>query len=533
MISEKNKKSHEHSTGVHSAIIALAIFLCRISGFVRQRIFGHYLGISDAADIFNTSFRIPNLLQNLFGEGALSSSFIPVYSRLMSEGKKKEADAVAGALISFMSLVVAALVCAGIAAAPMLVRIIAPGFEGAKHEQTIQLVRILFPGAGLLVLSAWCLGILNSHGRFFLSYAAPIVWNGAIIVLLIIAGGSDPYSTIHYASWGSVLGSALQFIVQLPMVISLMGIPRFSLSTKLKSLRTVLKNFIPALMTRGVVQIASFIDAGIASLLGSGAVAIISCAQTIYTLPVSLFGMAVSAAELPAMSRQSHTGSDFTALRERINKALARVAFFVIPSAVALFVLGDVITAALYQTGRFDALSVRFVWGALAGASIGLLASTMGRLYSSAFFALHNTRTPLRFAVIRLSIGAPTCYLLARYAPGFLHVDQQWGCVGITLASGTAGWIEYHLLKHTLGKIIGKTGIAFSHLIKLYAAAIIAAGAAAGIKIFLSLLTHFHPIINGAMIIALFGVVYFTCALMLKIREANALFARIRRITRI
>src|SRR6185312_6370873 len=150
-------------------------------GLVRDRVFAHYFGNSDAADAFRAAFRVPNILQNLFGEGVLSASFIPVYSRLLAEEDEEESGRVAGAVGAVLALTASLLVVAGMLAAPWLIWVIAPGFHGEKRDLTIHLVRILFPGAGLLVFSAWCLGILNSHRKFLLSYTAPVIWNFAII----------------------------------------------------------------------------------------------------------------------------------------------------------------------------------------------------------------------------------------------------------------------------------------------------------------------------------------------------------------
>src|SRR5438094_5615241 len=177
-------------TGKSAIFVATGILISRLAGLVRARVFSHYFGLqSDAADAFNAAFRIPNFLQNLFGEGALSASFIPVYAALVARGERKDADRVAGAVGALLALVVAVLVLVGVLATPLLIAAIAPGFTGEKRELTIQLVRILFPGAGLLVLSAWCLGVLNSHHRFLLSYTAPVVWNAAMIATLAIFGG--------------------------------------------------------------------------------------------------------------------------------------------------------------------------------------------------------------------------------------------------------------------------------------------------------------------------------------------------------
>ena len=195
-------------TGRFAALVAAGILLSRLFGLVRQRFLSHYLGLGAAADAFNVAFRIPNSLQNLFGEGVLSASFIPVYARLLAQGDEKEATRVANAIGTLLALTMAVLVLLGILASPILVDVIAPGFEGATRDLTVRLVRILFPGVGVLVLCAWCLGVLNSHRRFFLSYTAPVVWNLAIIGSLAWFGGRvGEFSLAVVAAWGAVVGA--------------------------------------------------------------------------------------------------------------------------------------------------------------------------------------------------------------------------------------------------------------------------------------------------------------------------------------
>src|ERR671921_854978 len=231
-----------------SVLIAAGILLSRVAGLIRLRVFSHYFGItSEAADAFNAAFRIPNFLQNLFGEGVLSASFIPVYARLLGRGEEEDARRVAGAVFSLLAVASALLVLLGVVLTPALIGLIAPGFAGSKREITIRLVRILFPGAGLLVLSAWCLGVLNSHRRFFLSYTAPVLWNVAIIGTLLVFGNSvHGYDLAGYTAWGSVAGSALQFGVQLPLVLRLLGRLNLDFQRRSAAVRTVLRNFGPA-----------------------------------------------------------------------------------------------------------------------------------------------------------------------------------------------------------------------------------------------------------------------------------------------
>ncbi len=512
----------------NSSLVAAGIFASRIIGFVRQRVFGYYLGISDAADVFNTAFRIPNFLQNLFGEGALSASFIPVYARLRAEGKDKEAENVSHAVLSILALVISIFVLLGIYAAPLLVTLIAPGFEGIKRTYTVLLVRILFPGAGILVLSAWCLGILNSHKRFFLSYAAPVIWNISIILFLVIWGRNPAYKLVEMAAWGSVAGSILQFAIQLPLVIKLTGSIKLTRSWMGQSIRKVVVNFFPAFISRGVIQISAFIDSAIASILGSGSVAIVATAQMLYTLPVSLFGMSVSASELPEMSRATGTKDEVAKeLKLRINSGLARIAFFVVPSAVAFLALGDVVAAALFQTGKFDAQGVRFVWATLSGSSLGLLASTFARLYSSAFYALQDTKTPFKFACVRVALGASLSFLLATQIPHLSGIDARWGTAFMTLSSGIAGWCEYMLLRRTLNRIIGDSGPGLRSVVKLYLAAMTGALFGWGVKLLIGRFPPVHPIISGVIILGVYALVYLLVGLTLGVKEAKGMVKRV------
>jgi putative peptidoglycan lipid II flippase len=507
-------------------MVGAGILLSRIIGVVRQRVFAHYLGISDAAGAFNAAFRIPNFLQNVFGEGALSASFIPVYARLLAQGDKKEASRVADAVLTLLALATSVIVLLGVLTTPFFVGLFAYSFDESTRALTIQLVRILFPGAGLLVLSAWCLGVLNSHRRFFLSYTAPVVWNLALIGTLIWFGRSeDQFHLATMAAWGSVLGSALQFAVQMPTVLKLIRRLRPVLDIASENVRTVLRNFFPVFMSRGVVQISAFVDAMLAGLISAQAVAALAYAQSLYTLPVSLFGMSISAAELPAMSSALGTTSEVAGeLRVRLDRGLRRIAFFIVPSVMAMMAFGDVMTGALYQSGRFHAGDSTYVWGILAGSTIGLLASTLGRLYASTYYALHDTRTPLVYAVIRVTLTTVLGYLFAIPLPPAIGLDPKWGVAGLTASAGIAGWIEFALLRRNLNKRIGKTGLPLGYVAKLWLAAAVGAGVGWAIK--LGIGAH-HPAIIATLVLLPFGLVYFGVTAALKVPELNAVFGRV------
>jgi putative peptidoglycan lipid II flippase len=505
-----------------AVFVAAGILLSRLAGLVRLQVFAHYFGLeSDAADAFNAAFRIPNFLQNLFGEGALSASFIPVYAALLAKGESREADRVAGAVGALLALVVAALVLVGVFATPLLIDVIAPGFHGDKRELTIQLVRILFPGAGLLVLSAWCLGVLNSHHRFLLSYTAPVMWNAAMIATLVVFGATSSLPRLAMLlAWGSVVGSLIQFAVQMPIVLRIAPDLRFALDLASEQVRIVSRNFAPVFISRGVVQVSAYIDALLASLLPTGAVTGIANAQLLYTLPISLFGMSVAAAELPTMSGVAGFDDDSRAmLRQRLDAGLRRIAFFVVPSAMAFLALGDVLVAALLQTGRFRHADAVYVWGILAGSSVGLLASTLGRLYSSTYYALRDTRTPLNFAIIRVVLTTVLGYLFAIHGPRLLGIPQFWGAAGLTSSAGIAGWVEMLLLRRTMNERIGKTGLPASYVAKLWTAAIAGAAAAWAVKLTIPMMP---PVFAAVLIIGPYGSVFFAMTVLLRIPEASS-----------
>jgi putative peptidoglycan lipid II flippase len=522
------RKAAREGTGRLAFLVAAGILLSRLVGLVRQRVFAHYFGLSDAADVFSAAFRIPNFLQNMFGEGVLSASFIPVYARLLARKEDEEAGRLAGAVLAILALTTSVLVALGVVATPLLIDAIAPGFAGAKRELAIRVVRILFPGAGLLVLSAWCLGILNSHRKFFLPYAAPVIWNVAMIATLLGWGGRlGQFPLVVALAWGSVAGSALQFGIQLPTVLMLARRLHISLDHTSASVRTVLRNFVPVFIGRGVVQISAYVDALLASLLPTGAVAGLTSAQLLYTLPVSLFGMSVSAAELPVMSSALGGEAEVAAyLRERLDKGLRRIAFFIVPSSMGFLALGDTIAAALLETGHFTHADSLYVWGILAGSTVGLLASTLGRLYASTYYALGDTRTPLKFAVLRVVLTTALGWAMALPLPPALGLDPRWGVAGLTVSAGLAGWLEFALLRRTLNRRIGTTGLPAPLAIRLWIAA--GAAAAAGWAVKLSL-GHVHPIAAAALILTPYGIVYFAAAAALGIDEARATLGRLRR----
>lgn len=521
-VSETDLSSRPSSALGASSRVALGILISRLTGLVRERVIGHYFGVdSIVADAFRAAVRIPNLLNNLFGEGVLSASFVTVYAKLRALEQDEDADRLAEAVFGVLSVVCSVLVLCGVLLTPFLIDLIAPGFRGEKRVLTIHIVRILFPGTGLLVMSAWCLGVLNSHRRFLLSYTAPVALNITVIAVAILAGRHLAQERlVLYVAWAFVLGSGLQFLVQLPRVLGLL--PGFWPAFEVRSehVRSVLRNFGPIFISRGVVQISAYVDSMIASYLPLGAIAALGYGQVISVLPVSLFSMSVSAAELPALSSAVGSQDEIAAfLRKRLSSGLRRIAFFIVPSAVAFLVLGDVLAAGLYESGRFNYANAVYVWSVLAGSAVGLLATSLGRLYSSAFYALLDTKTPLRFAIIRVLLTTALGLVFALYLPRWIGIDEKWGVAGLTASAGLAGWVEFTLLRHALGKRIGKTGIPADFVVKLWLTAGIGAGLGYAVKLALGVA---HPVWLAIVVLLIYGVVYFGGTSLLGIAESQA-----------
>ncbi|MGZ5442812.1 MAG: murein biosynthesis integral membrane protein MurJ [Thermoanaerobaculia bacterium] len=543
--------SRQPRFGGYAALVAAGILLSRFAGLIRTSVFAHYLGTTGPADAFNVALKVPNFLQNLLGEGVLSAAFIPVYSRLVSRGEQKAADRVAGVFVSFLALFVAVIVVLGVIAAPLILRITAAGLDPDVMQLAVRFTRIIFPGVGLLVLYAWALGILNTHKQFFIGYVAPVLWSASMIATLVIFGMWLSGAALANAlAWGTLVGCGLQFGIEIPFVLRHAKYLSFGFDRTLEHVRTIFRNIAPVVGGRGVVQISGYVDTFIASLLPTGAVSLLFYAQTVYMLPISVFGMSVAAAELPQMSAERGSADEVgRALRARLDRGLRQVAFFVIPASVAFVLIGNVLVAALFQHGgAFTPLTTLIVWYTLMGSSLGLLVSTMSRLYSSTFYALHDTKTPFRIAIARVFFGAALALhfvftvgwifprVLAFFRlplPPMPDGSLSLGVVGITTASAVAAWVEFILLRRALGRRIGRGESKRAFMMKLWLAALVAGAVAVPTHIYAARpIAARLPLLNifdAILVSAAFGIVYFGVAFVLGVPEVRATLGRLRR----
>lgn len=488
--------------------VAAGIFISRVLGLVRESVFAHYFGNGALADAWRAGLLIPNVVQNLLGEGSLSASFIPVYARLLEEGREREAARVAGAVLGLLAVVAGVIAAAGAWGAPFLTRVIAIGFAGdGRADILISLLPILFPMTAVLVVSAWALGILNSHRRFFVSYVAPALWNVAIITAVVGAAswGLMGVELLLAMAWGALAGGALQLLFQLPFAARHLRHVVPSLGRRVAHVGEVVRNFVPVAAARGAVNLSALLDVALASLLAHGALGIMGYAQTLYLLPISLFGLSIAAAELPELSRDTVAGEE--AVRERAGAAVRKVLFWLVPSAAGYIVFGDEVTAFLrvLPSGEFgagDATAVGVVLGVYA---LGLPASGTSRVLSSTFYALGDTRTPARIAYARIAVSAVIGFALMYPFDRLTAGGFGMGAAGLAAGATAGAWLELRLLTGRARDRLPGLTFGRGRLGRYLLAAAVAA--LAGLVPAL-LLPPVHPLLSAAATLLPFGVTY-------------------------
>ena len=469
-------KIPKNQSATGAVLVGVGISCSRISGFVRDIIIAYFFGNSGLADVWRVSLKIPNVIQNLLGEGTLSASVIPIYSELIEQKKNDLAGQFIGAILGLLMLVSGIAALVGMLLVPRFLASIFVAWDSEKIALAGTLVRILFPMTAILVISAWALAILNSHRRFFLPYFAPVAWNGAIVLTVSVMGYLYDVSgerLLVIAAWGALFGGIVQVVIQLPAVLEVLTHFRFSLGKAVFGVQEAINTFIPVAMARGVVNISALLEVILAALLAEGAVAALGYAQTLYLLPISIFGLSIAAAELPELSRQRLAAPKV--LKAKIEKALESIYFWVMPSTIGFLVFGGTIIAGIYQRGEFLSTDVPVVYGVLAAYSLGLIASSGSRVLSTGFYALRDTKTPARVAYIRvilsLSIGFLLMFPFDEIQSGNLH----YGPVGLALGTSVAAWVEYWMLRYHLKSNLGSSLSEIKDLARFFSGSCMAA----------------------------------------------------------
>ncbi len=439
------------SAGRSAMVVGAGILISRVLGLLRVTFFAHFFGASAAADAFNAASKIPNAIRNLLGEGTLSAAFVPTYSRLLARSDARASRALAAAVLGLLLVAVSVLSIAGVLLAPWLTQFAAPGFDESKRALTTQLTRVMFPMTGLMVLSGWCLGVQNSHKRFFWSYASAALWSIAQIALLWGWGtrASSMSELAWWLAWATLAGAGLQVAAQLPEVFRLVGPLRPTLDRAAEGVMPMLRNVVPVVTALGVVQISSFIDLQIASFLPDGAQSNLVYASTLGLLPVAIFGVSVAASSLPDLSRESGA-MNIEALLERLRAGWQRVLFYIVPSAFVFVVFGNYCVGIVYRTGAFQAADERAVHAVLAAFAVGLVSFGSVKLLSSVYYAMQDYKTPLRASIVSIVVSA-----LASASMAFSFRSSPYAAAAIALGSALGSYVNLSLLARGLRQRVG------------------------------------------------------------------------------
>jgi len=428
-----------------AGVVGSATLLSRIFGFIRDVVIAWFFGAGLSSDAFFVAFRIPNLLRRLFAEGSLSISFIPVFTEYLTNKGKEEAFELGRSAIRFLSILLTILAISGILLSPVIIRVIAPGFADSpeKFSLTVTLTRIMFPYIFFICLVALCMGILNVLGHFTAPALAPVFLNIAMISSVLFI---SPYlnKPVIGLAVGVLIGGVLQLTLQVPFLIK----KGFFFWEKAKIYHSGLKRIgtlmLPAVFGSAVYQINILVGTLLASLLPEGSISYLYYADRLVQFPLGIFAIAIATAVLPSLSRQA-AANDFIAVKDTFAHAIKLVLFITIPSMVGLIVLREPIVALLFKRGAFDAETTRLTAYALLYYSIGLWAFSGVRIVVSTFYALQDTKTPVKIAVVSI---------FANIVMGIILMGPM-GHGGLALSLSLASMLNLTLLARALRLKLG------------------------------------------------------------------------------
>jgi putative peptidoglycan lipid II flippase len=392
--------------------IGSATLLSRVLGFARDMVIALVFGAGTITDAFLVAFRIPNMMRRLLGEGALSAAVVPVVTEYAAQRSRPELVRMLRAVLGATLVVLAVVTTLGIAAAPELVRLMAPGFtrEPGQAEITALLTRVMFPYVALVGLSALAMGTLNAHGRFFTPALGPAVQNvGMIVCVVLLASRVSP--AILAPAVGVVLGGLGQLAVQLPGLSRCGCLIAPSREIAHPAVRQVGRLLLPAVVGLASVQVNVFVNTLLASLLPAGSISFLYYADRVMELPLGVFGIALASAALPTMARQA-SARDLHALAGTLGFGLRWSFFVAVPATLGLLILRTPITRVLFERGQFTAADTVATAEALKWFALGLAAMSAARIAAQVFYALQEPMVAVRLGVVSVVVNIATAFVL-------------------------------------------------------------------------------------------------------------------------
>ena len=496
--------------------IMFAFVLSNLIGLVRQILISHAFGTDRAIDAFYAASTYPDLIFSLVAGGALSSAFLPTFTGFLAREERQDAWRLASSIVNIILILLSVLSIVSAFLAPQIIRyILAPKFSADQQEIAASLLRILLIAPAIFGVSGLLMGILNSHQKFMLPALAPsMYWIGMIFGLLFLV----PSMGVYGLAWGAVLGAALHLVVQIPGLLQLPGRVYFvSLGLHMPSVREVVRLMGPRLLGVAIIQLNVVINTIIASGLNEGSLSAIKYAWQIMTMPQVVIAQAIAIAALPTFSAQVARG-ETNEMRSALASTLRGVLFLSLPAALGLILLREPLIGALFQRGSFNVHSTDLVAWALLWYAAGLVGHNFVEVLSRAFYALHDTKTPVFVGTAAMTLNA-----IFSFAFSALFVKLGWmPHGGMALANSFATALEaialFILMRKRLDGIEGKSIVDGA-----WRGSLAALGMAVGLLLWIQFTGGMNRWIVALGGVALGGIIYLLGVVILKVPEIKLL----------
>lgn len=507
-----------------AGVVALAVLCSRVLGLARDQIFVGLFGAGRVMDAFNIAFRIPNLLRDLFAEGALSTAFVTTFSKTVATDGEAAAWRLANKVATLTTVLLSAITVLGIVFAPLLVAVLAPGFPIEKAELTVTLTRVMYPFILLVSLAALVMGMLNARNVFGVPAMASSFFNlGSIIAGVALGYWIDPHFGVRAIlglAIGTLIGGALQLIVQLPALTALGYRFQPDFHWRDPGVRSILRLMAPSVIAASTTQVNVLINSVFASELGNGPISWLQVAFRLMQLPLGIFGVALGTVTLPMLSRMAATGQH-GAFRSELARGMRLAFLMTIPASIGLIVLAEPIISVLYQHGRFGVHETVESAGALRFYALGLCGYAALKVLVNAFYAIDRRKTPMVVSFIAVGTNLVLNWIFI--------VHLGWGHRGLAFSTACVATsnflILYLLMRAHLGRLESRAMAALLARVAL-ASLVLLAIAWGGGQLLLAdwAAQHFWPkLASLTLVIACAAAAFFLCASALGIGEVQEL----------
>ncbi len=524
-------KAREERLNTRAAgVVGIAVLCSRVLGLAREQIFAALFGGGRVMDAFTIAFRIPNLLRDLFAEGALSTAFVTVFARTATVQGEAAAWRVANKVATLAALTLSAITVLGIVSAPWLVAALAPGFDASKAELTVTLTRVMYPFILLVSLAALVMGMLNARNVFGVPAMASSFFNlGSIIAGVVLGYWLDPHFGPHAIlglAIGTLVGGALQLLVQLPALRRQGYHFRPDFAWRDPGVRSILRLMGPSVIAASTTQVNVLINSVFASQLGDGPTFWLTIAFRLMQLPLGIFGVALGTVALPLLARLAAAGN-MPVFRNELARGMRLAFLMTIPASVGLMALADPIMSVLYQHGRFGVHETVESAGALRFYAIGLCGYAALKVLVNAFYAIDRRKTPMMVSFSAVALNLALNFVFTR--------ELGWGHRGLAFSTACVATsnflILYFLMRAHLGRL--ESGAMLNLLWKLAVASLVLVAIALGGQHYLladwATQAFWPKCLSLMLVIAVSGAAFFVCANALGIREVHDIVAALRR----